>query len=179
MIHAWSAGEQRAHALTSMAARNSMPIGRVGISSSENSPPLRSSDVAMVDGRRYSLRRSRRFHDRRSPRSELNRNLRHTKTEHDLRAARAIKWNQSESNRHFPGANRTLSQLSYDPVGRCGRRGNHRRPQRQIAEESDLILWCWNPLGHHGLRPMALRTRIELVSFLRQRNCDSSRITKH
>lgn len=29
------------------------------------------------------------------------------------------------------------------------------------------------------LERMALRTRIELVSFLRQRNCDTSRITKH
>jgi hypothetical protein len=35
-----------------------------------------------------------------------------------------------------------------------------------------------NPIGHHGLHPVALRTRIELVSFLRQRNCDTSRITK-
>lgn len=50
--------------------------------------------------------------------------------------------------------------------------------RRQDAEESNLILRIWNPLGHHGLHPVALRTRIELVSPLRQRGCDSSRITK-
>jgi hypothetical protein len=49
---------------------------------------------------------------------------------------------------------------------------------RQGAGESNAVLKVWSLLGRHGLHPVALRTRIELVSFLRQRNCDTSRITK-
>jgi hypothetical protein len=49
---------------------------------------------------------------------------------------------------------------------------------RHGASESNAVPRIWNPIGHHGLHRVALRTRIELVSFLRQRNCDSSRITQ-
>ena len=49
---------------------------------------------------------------------------------------------------------------------------------RHGASESNAVLRIWNPIGHHGLHRVAPRTRIELVSLLRQRNCDTSRITR-
>ena len=39
-------------------------------------------------------------------------------------------------------------------------------------------VWIWNPTCSFCSDLSAPRTRIELVSFLRQRNCDTSRITK-
>ena len=37
---------------------------------------------------------------------------------------------------------------------------------RQGAEESNLILRIWNPLGHHGLHPVALRSGNDPLSPL-------------
>ena len=68
----------------------------------------------------------------------------------------------------------------YRPRRAClqGRRAAFRTTPWQVGEESNLGPRIWSPLGHHGLRPTAPRTRIELVSLDRQSSCDTSRITR-
>src|SRR6478735_1721977 len=124
----------------------------------------------------------------RSPRSESNRIRLDTNEVHGHRAA----WASA------PRRNSAAVLVSVDLLGNAPRKPACRAGappsaqarsaetratrslmhHRQDAEESNPILRIWNPLGHHGLHPVALRTRIELVSFLGQRNCDTSRITK-
>lgn len=51
-------------------------------------------------------------------------------------------------------------------------------PWRALSE-SNARLSIWNRSGHHDLRPVAARREIESLSTLRQRACDTSRITSH
>ena len=64
-----------------------------------------------------------------------------------------------------------------EPACKAGARPSAR--PRRAGEESNLVRRIWNPFGHHGLRPVAPRTRIELVSLDRQSSCDTSPITRH
>jgi hypothetical protein len=92
------------------------------------------------------------------------------------RGATSVEMLGNAPSRSACKANQQL--LHSSPLIDAARVEIHRRPQRQGAEESNLILRIWDPLGHHGPHPVALRTRIELVPLLGQRSCDTSRITK-